>query len=573
MKIIQTSDFHINEQIEYEDLELKFEKLFYILSDEIEEEEEVVFCVCGDIVDKGSNEMFEYAEEIFNYIEELFSEYNLSFEFVPGNHDLCNDSFEAYNNFISKFINNSYQYNNSNPNHLSQYNNINFILLNSVYHKDKDYGKLNLDRLDIDDIETPTLLVVHHTLLSENDDDISAIRNSYKLLELVEDNKIIGLLHGHTHGYKDVRIGKNCKVIGVGPMFKDVPNINNQFNFIELDSGYIQTITNYRYNADLNKYTSVPVYKKEKNNIYQGESIKEIYEKVLGDTRQNDGSIYNLKINIISEYNQFKDEISSYFSDDIDKAKDWQAETVPENLYYNHGKYMKSDGNRGMDFVIDELKNKATSSRAIIPLIDFDDVYDSGDNFLPSLDIIQFGFANEEKSKIYVTIYLRALEVNHFLKINLCEIYVMLEEIIEEIRSIEEVNITILAFRAQYKEKYGCFRKAQIDSITESKLMIFLIDEDFEKIIDLLNEKLELRETVIQDKGLKKLKNALDTIYEKNKCSKQLLALTADVIDKLNSLKSERKKTSNYSEIRETEKLLEDSIKNLIEGFKNEKES
>ena len=136
---------------------------------------------------------------------------------------------------------------------------------------------------------------------------------------------------------------------------------------------------------------------------------------------------------------------------------------------------MQHNGVPAIDFVINELKSKATSSRAIIPLINFEQVVNSGDDFLPSFDLVQFGFEHEIKNQLYVTLYLRALEVNHFLKINLCEIYVMCKKISEEIRSIESIDVTVIAFKAQYKEHYGCFERAEIDMYSEADITVLLL--------------------------------------------------------------------------------------------------
>jgi thymidylate synthase/predicted MPP superfamily phosphohydrolase len=568
MKIIQVADLHINSETQIEIIHNKLNQLFNSLKTEIEKDEEIIFCSCGDIVDRGNVAMYSIAEEIFNFIKRLFTGYRLKFEFVPGNHDLCDSSFNSYDSFISKFIESTYSYNNKNT-HLRKYENINLILSNSVYHRCKDFGKLDLESLEQIESRNPSFLVIHHTLLSENDNDSSAVRNAYKLVDYIEKNNIIGILHGHTHGYKDIMIGSQCNIIGVGPMFKEVADINNQFNFIEVSGCTISKITNYRYSADLNGYIPHLVYENNVIGQYSGSSLKETYDRVVLDIKRLD-CIHNLKMNIATKYELFEKELRDSFSDFVEIAKDWQENMVPESLYYNHGQYMQSKGIWGIDYIIDELKNKATSSRAIIPLINFDDVVDSGDQFLPSLDIMQFGFSDDMKSKIFVTIYLRALEVNHFLKINLCEVYLMVKSIIDEIRSIEEVDITILAFKAQYKEKYGCFRKARIDTLSEAKLTRLLSNNNYQEIISLLKEKLELNETVIQDKGLNGLKNAIEELTSEQKCSSLLLEKVENTLKQLDLLMREREKTSNYKEIEKIEQLATASMNDLIAEFEKE---
>lgn len=57
--------------------------------------------------------------------------------------------------------------------------------------------------------------MIHHTFLSENHDDVYAIRNGYDVFNFVDNAHVIGVLHGHTHGYKDIVVGKQCRLIGV----------------------------------------------------------------------------------------------------------------------------------------------------------------------------------------------------------------------------------------------------------------------------------------------------------------------------------------------------------------------
>lgn len=72
-------------------------------------------------------------------------------------------------------------------------------------------------------------------------------------------------------------------------------------------------------------------------------------------------------------------------------------------------------------------------------------------NHLPSLDVIQFGFDDDTKSKLHLTVYMRALEVNHFLKINIAEMYLLIGSVCDKFRSIQTLELNVIAFRAQFK--------------------------------------------------------------------------------------------------------------------------
>lgn len=571
MKILQLSDFHIDSSIDIAEVKGKLDKMKASLSSRIKPDEVLLICVCGDIIDKGETSLFKKAEIIFDYLKnEVFSALNVKFEFVPGNHDLCNLKFVGFDNFIKKYIEDPYEYNGKANNHLRLFNGINTLLSNSSFKRSYEFGMLDITGLKTLPIQEPTILVTHHTLLSENDADTSAIRNAYKLMEWIESKNVIAIIHGHTHGYKNILIGEKCRVIGVGPFLKQVPDINNQFNLIETSYGRIDKVTNYRFSADLDCFTSHDVFVEDSRNIFTSSSVKELYDQIVQETKHLK-SIYNLKANLSSDFNNFEKEIKSVFGDIIPAANDWHCKTVPESLYYNHGQYMQTDSIWSIDYIIGELKNKSTSSRAIIPLINFDMVANSKDRFLPSLDIIQFGFADDRRSELFLTMYLRALEVNHFLKINICEAYIMAKQVKDKIRSIEKINLTIVAFKAQYKEKYGCFRKANIDSVTESFLTRTIYEQNYRPVIEMLEEKIDLSETVIQDHGIEKLKNALLESSGAGKCSAELVIKAETILETLSKLKYERERSSDYIEIERIELDVTNAIRDLIDEFKKQR--
>ncbi|MEI7942270.1 MAG: metallophosphoesterase, partial [Candidatus Riflemargulisbacteria bacterium] len=365
MKILQFSYIHIDSTTDIEAVKLKLTKMKEAILCRLVPGEELLICVCCDIIDQGDSTLFETACKIFDYIKsDLLSTITVKFEFVPGNHDLCKNEFVDFDNFTKRYTGVQYEYNDKVNSHLRIFNGLDFLLSNSTFHKDSKIGMLDIQGLRKLTIQNPTILVVHHTLLSENDDDTSAIRNAYKLMEWVESNNIIAILHGHTHGYKNIVIGETCRVIGVGPFLKQIPDINNQFNFIETSEGRIDKVFNYRYSADLDEFSCHNVFTGERCNTLTSSSVKDLYDTIVRETKHYK-SIYNLKANLTCEFSSFEKEIQTHFSDIIPIAKDWQSQDVPENLYYNHGKYMQSESIWGMDYIIRELKNKSTSSRAI----------------------------------------------------------------------------------------------------------------------------------------------------------------------------------------------------------------
>lgn len=324
-------------------------------------------------------------------MKELFVEFNPTFEFTPGNHDLCDCphlhpipelcsdqkcSLEHYDDFIKGF-DSSYS-----PTSLlyKEYDDIVLLLANSVFYGNCKYGLIDIEALKKINLKKPALLVTHHTFLSESDTDIAAIRNAYKLFDEIEKKEILGVLHGHTHGYKDITIGKKCPVIGVGPFLKDIPNINNQANLVIVTSSGIHEVTNYFYREDLDQYDARIAYSRV-NTAYKGSNIEKVYNEIVSDAKKF-GVLPNMSLNINMLYKAFNEQVERLFHEQIPIAELWQeTERVPDSLYYNHGQYMRYNDVTAVRFVINELKSKATSSRAIIPLINFEMVVKSGDGF------------------------------------------------------------------------------------------------------------------------------------------------------------------------------------------------
>ncbi|PTR87904.1 metallophosphoesterase family protein, partial [Bacillus anthracis] len=515
MYILQLSDLHIGIDIDLDEFKSKIDKIYEEVNKIIEKSELLIFCICGDVTDKGNKDGYKNATIVIDYLKEKFTDYNHKLEFIPGNHDICEEKFEEFDKFIAGYIDEKYSYEDKNV-VVRNYGDINLVLLNSSYHKNHEYGKIDLVQLRSELKENENnFVIMHHTFISEYDDDKSAIRNAYIFIKALDENNVCALLHGHTHGYSDISISKECKDIGAGPLFKKLEDINNQFNIIEIKAGKVNRVYNMRYSSDLGTYSVIDVYSRKNLNNFYGNSLIEVYNDVVESTREH-GAIINFNMNIRSDLNTFNNDVQTIFHNQINIAEEWQEETPPSTLYYNHGQYMFKGKVDPIEYVINELKDKATSSRAIIPLINMEDVVGSGDNFLPSLDIIQFGFKEDNKEELYVTLYLRALEVNNFLKINLSEVYVMCKKIRERIREISILNITIFSFKAQYREKYSCFRKADIDMIDESDLMMSVVEKDINTIISLLENKHELSETVVHLDGVEKLERCIKN-YNKRK--------------------------------------------------------
>lgn len=581
MKIFQFSDLHLDEKFDIDEYKSMLEKMCEIIKANSICGETIYLLCCGDIVDKGNERVYaEKAEQVFDEMRRLLEPWKVEFIFVPGNHDLCTDtadkkrfgciekmfrsSIRGKNNVDEKTLNRF-------QNFITQYNtridvinnnvilyetpDIDFLLLNSVYHKDHTYGKFDLELLNrrISESRKPIVVVMHHTLMNRYEDDRSSITNGYDFLNQMETHNVIGVLHGHTHGYSNILIGNNCRVIGVGSLFKYFPNCNNQFNIINVGANRIDSVINYRYSADLDKFSKHELFNNPTKGHFEGTDIKSLYEQVKDAVRYY-GGIYHLTLTLETDITKFNTDMESEFADEIEIAKDWLKELCPEDLYYNHGSYMKAENIKGINYVINELKTNSTSNRAVIPLIKLDTILGAQHSYLPGLTSVQFGFENDHKDVLICDMHLRSLEVNHFLRINLSEMYLMIKEICDEIRSVERINLNLYAFKAQAKEKFSCFRKAMIDRMTPGKISDIVYSGDCEKLYELLQKKFQMEETIVNTSGLEVLLDVLANKKERNEIFYDSLKT---VIGGFEELRKAYDKSSNYENIRSLEEKVQ----------------
>lgn len=570
MKIIQICDLHITETSDMAICYLKADQLYGCVQNEIHGKEKIVLMVCGDVVDAKGVSPYSNAKKFFDYVKNKFKDINHEIIFVPGNHELKSDSFSEFDEFL-KYVNGpgSYSYDSNNVIRLD-IDGLCFVLVNSISHRDHKFGLIDIDQLRTCLTETPmpTVVVTHHTLFSRYVGDDSSIRNSYEVINELSRGPVIALFHGHTHGYSDVSVGEECKIIGCGPFLKQIPDVPNQFNIVSIVGDIVGRVDNFTFRGDVKRFSKDTLYHAKAIGHFAGTDVRALYNRVVTRTVAN-GCLNNFSMEIHAKAPIFLQNIEEHFSSEIGVARQWQQGECPQTLHYNHGMYFDRGSIGGIQYIINELTSKATSSRAILPLVNTVDVKDSGDGFFPSLDVIQFGFYDDSKTHLYVTIYLRALEVNHFLKINLAEIYVMVKNIQAELRSIVDLTIRVLAFRAQYREKFGCFQKAEIDHIEPEEITILVADKNVTKIKQLLVNKLELAETVIIDTGVTTLCKSLITF-----CKSHVDAYDKGLVDDVTILKQKyaelkelRTKTSIYKQIESKESEVTVQMQKIIASF------
>ncbi len=554
MYILQISDLHINNETDESYISKKLILLNEELKKIIKNSDKIVCCILGDIIDKGVNECYKKATGILaNFLNDItciVGDKNFKCYIVPGNHDLCDDlknekTLKCFNEFVTGLGIKQSSFDDGNRVQEDVFMGYHFIKVSSVKKNNSEYGEIDISQLYKHIVQPKTILLVHHSLISSSEEDNAVIRNGYAIQKFLEENSIIALLHGHTHGFKRYTVGNDCQVIGVGPMFKQEIDISNQCNLIYVSGNKVNNIKTFIYQEDHDKWFVEETYKRDNSNNYYGSSVNKLYQRILTDV-ESDCYILNLRFQVKQRFDIFEQEINKYFSMCFESAKEWQSFDSIKTLDYTHAQLMSTKDENWSSFVIRKLKDNPTNKRTIIPLITKEDVYSSTDEKLVSFDLVQFGFQDSSMKDLYLTVYMRALEVRHFLPINICEAYLMIKKIKKDIQMIENITLCIFAFRAEQKLEYGCYRKSKIDLMSESDLCKIINENDYSKMKELLEEKCRMRDTVIDSKWVDNLKSAMRAFYNlENK--QEVLSILDKIESKLNAYKKARLRCSDYT--------------------------
>jgi len=273
---------------------------------------------------------------------------------------------------------------------------------------------------------------------------------------------------------------------------------------------------------------------------------------------------FNIKVNFDIKL------IENSLKDVNQLAIDFQNPKCPDNLYMNHGEYIHKKEN-GIDNVIKELKEKKTSNRAIISLINQEDIVGSGDNPIPSFMILQFSIENS--NHLYVTAYFRALEVSKFLRINIEEIRIIIENVKTEIVDIDKVFLNIIAFRAYIKEDINPLQRAQLDLLTSQKIFAILKKKPKE-LVKLLEEK-KTSSTIIEYKSYQDIIEWMEDTDSADDIHKDIMKpiinkLFKDIVDISIEIEDIRTKSSHSHDIDSKQNNYKNKIDELIRELQND---
>lgn len=594
MYFIQLADMHIgspnaSSKPEKEIVADSIQHIKNFLSDG----EELCIVLNGDVIDSSGGTFSEEevlrryneAAALFSmYRDELKNNHHVSYVFSIGNHDITHK--KEYLDFVKTF-DPSLNENAVSSQYKKEFSeeNLTMVMVNSCFGDQYQEGRIDYSKLEecLKSIppQNNKILVMHHTIMSMDDGDKSSLKNAAKLLELIDDYKISAVFHGHIHGREILSIGNiRCKLVGVGALFsRNNPDVNSQFNIIRYHKDVFESINNLRYIADSSgkgdRWDRKNINKKNDEYHFRGTNWEEVYVPLM-NTLESVGILYNVTLNVHTTYSEYCHDLQSAFATDklvLGKkqfdyqklAEMWENTEVPDELYFNHGSKFTVDDRHGIEYIAEQLKQKNTSSRAVLSTSNEKYIVKSYNDeqqyMLPSLLSIQFSKDTDLKT-IHVHMHLRALEAGRFLKINMWEIYYLLHKLVTLGISFSDVDITISAFRVRVKKNFSCFIKSDIDR-DEIKVSLYVAHKRISKIIEMLEEKKVAMETIIHSAGI-------NTLY---KSVKENMALspesyTEEILVKLEKVKEQYKELDRLHSVKSVnseaeEKCEREIIKNI----------
>lgn len=259
MWILQIADLHNSNKNTFEKMNKIIEEMSICINANVSSTEQLIFAICGDVLNKGDTSGFEDTLEFLQKMLDKIDNKNVEFVICPGNHDIvtnaCGKSFKELDKFIFKLTLDSKIKFEDNSVNLKTINNIDFIIINSSYHLDTKYGKIDLVKLKkiLDESKNEKkVIIIHHHLIPIKESENSTIVNSYEFFRLLEGKNILAILHGHQHMKIEIVVGTGLtRIIGVGSLLAEIDyNYNNQFNLININESNIENIIEHKYNMD-----------------------------------------------------------------------------------------------------------------------------------------------------------------------------------------------------------------------------------------------------------------------------------------------------------------------------------
>lgn len=280
MRFYVISDLHLTQEGAEGELKSHMAKLCEKIRSSTPMNSVLLFIILGDVINRGDVRAYEEAEKFLHDIQSELTDFEVHFEFVPGNHDWADGTITPYNELIEHFKVAPFSDGSA---YAKEYGGVNFIFANSTQ---EDYGKPG--RLDLTKIKGLTrsdrqnVLCCHHGISHTYGDEHNIIENSAEVQSELADMGVRMVLHGHTHQAESRETVNGLCEIGCGSFAADLSGMDkiyNQFMVGYIRDGAVIHIERWLLVADGNSnWTQSVLYPYEQDFVDPSDIDKKHYE-------------------------------------------------------------------------------------------------------------------------------------------------------------------------------------------------------------------------------------------------------------------------------------------------------
>lgn len=310
MRFFMISDLHLNKhgsKIANDN----FQALYTKIRQESSPDEQLLFIVLGDIIDKGDKEGYSSAENYFTTLMQELHAYRVKFEFIPGNHDLVENNLSYFDGFIRK-MGADYSFS-DNPVVAKEYSGVNLIFADSTLSRDyKAPGELDLEAIrSTIKKDKQNILFCHHALTHGSGDVHNCIKNGISVGFELRNMGINYLFHSHTHTCEITLSNNTVFEIGCGSISQDIKDMSliyNQFSVGGIRDGKIVSIERWVKTKDgVSGFTYESLYPRQRKfadpetigKKQYADTPKPHIERLITQNQNDNALNYNARVSLI----------------------------------------------------------------------------------------------------------------------------------------------------------------------------------------------------------------------------------------------------------------------------------
>ena len=237
MKFYMLSDLHLGNNTKIDDAKDILSRLCSRIRASSPTSEILLFIIMGDLIHASKTSAFDDAKKCLDHICFELKEYNVNFEFVPGNHDIHEEDLVEFDKFITQYgARNMFS---KKSTYSRIYDNVNFIFADSNLSRDyRKPGQLDISAIEKETKDMQNLLFCHHGFTHSYIGDHDTVENGHLVLSQLEKMNIGFAFHGHAHRSEATVSQAGISEIGCGTFLQDISDMDGVFN--QFSVGYIR---------------------------------------------------------------------------------------------------------------------------------------------------------------------------------------------------------------------------------------------------------------------------------------------------------------------------------------------